>query len=354
VSLSISILRENSYSSTRPEAINSVLRIIAVSATLPNISEIAAFLEANEAYTFDESYRPVPLTTHVIGQGKIGEKSTGHFHFWRNLDRNVPEIIRRFSKARPAIVFCHSKADTEKLADLLATAHNIGKRDDGNSGIACRTRISKLQRVLLHGIAYHHAGLEMDDRRLVEKSFSDRRIRVLCAQSTLAMGVNLPVHLVIIKGTKAWRGGGNGYQDLDQASLLQMIGRAGRPGFDTSGTAVIMTDNDSKIIFEKLASSGLLRSAVSVLPRNPGVLASFQILIHVFFVSLTISAVMSGISAFKYGPRSSFPQLSQLVNKLVETINTEISQRVITNTEHAINWLTTTLYYIQLARDPAP
>lgn len=85
---------------------------------------------------------------------------------------------------------------------------------------------------------------------------------------------------------------------------LQMIGRAGRPGFDTSGTAVIMTDNQSKSKFERLASSGLP-------PAN-----------------------------------------SQLSLKLDEIINAEISQRVITGTESATNWLKSTLYFVQVQRDP--
>ena len=115
--------------------------------------------------------------------------------------------------------------------------------------------------------------MDVEDRRTVERLFMTRQITVLCATSTLAMGINLPAHCgrcfccekdllpccpvlthisffqirrsVVIKGTKAWRGGSEGYADIDQASLLQMIGRAGRPGHDTSGVAVIMTDNKS-------------------------------------------------------------------------------------------------------------
>ena len=298
----------SSYSNTSPDAINSLLRFVAVSATLPNIADIATFFEANEAHTFDESYRPVPLTIHVIGQGKLStDGKNGQFMFWKNLDRNVPELVIRYSNSRPSIVFCHSKADCEKLADLLATTHNIGRRDDVTSSMACRTRVSKLQRVLIHGIAFHHAGLDIDDRRIVEESFSSGRIRVLCATSTLAMGVNLPAHLVIIKGTSAYRGTGEGggYQDIDHASLLQMIGRAGRPGYDSSGTAVIMTDNDSKARIQKLASSGLP------------------------------------------------PAKSQLIgSKLLETMNAAISQRVIISVTSATNWIKGTLYYIQLAQDP--
>lgn len=80
---------------------------------------------------------------------------------------------------------------------------------------------------------------------------------------------------------------------------------AGRPGYDTCGTAVIMTDNKSKAAFQKLASSGLE------------------------------------------------PAMSQLLLKLDEIINAEISQRVITSTETAVNWIKGSLYYMQLRKDPS-
>jgi len=85
-----------------------------------------------------------------------------------------------------------------------------------------------------------------------------------------------------------------------------MIGRAGRPGLDTTGVAVVMTDTDSKKRFEHLASSGL-------------------------------SPAMSQCSG----------------DKFVETINTEVSQRVITSTESAINWIKGTLYYVQTVQNPS-
>jgi len=56
------------------------------------------------------------------------------------------------------------------------------------------------------------------------------------------MGVNLPAFLVVIKGTSAYRGAGNGHQDIEMGTLMQMVGRAGRAGFDKSGTAVVRLD----------------------------------------------------------------------------------------------------------------
>lgn len=84
-------------------------------------------------------------------------------------------------------------------------------------------------------------GLSADDRSKIEFYFLNGVIKILCATSTLAQGVNLPAHLVIIKGTNQWRGGSRGYVKMPKSTILEMIGRAGRPGYDTSGVAVIMT-----------------------------------------------------------------------------------------------------------------
>ena len=59
------------------------------------------------------------------------------------------------------------------------------------------------------------------------------------------MGVNLPAHLVVIKSTQYY--GNGGYQDYSDSQILQMIGRAGRPQFDTSAVAVIMTKASCKV-----------------------------------------------------------------------------------------------------------
>jgi ATP-dependent DNA helicase HFM1/MER3 len=100
-----------------------------------------------------------------------------------------------------------------------------------------------------------------------------------------------------------WRGGGLGYQEIEAGTLLQMMGRAGRPGLDTSGTAVIMTDNKSKDRIEQLTS---------------------------------------GLGAAD----------SQIVSKLVEVINCEISQRVITSLDGALQWMKSTLLFLRLKEEP--
>ena len=64
------------------------------------------------------------------------------------------------------------------------------------------------------------------------------------------MGVNLPAHLVIIKSTQHYTSAG--FEEYSESEILQMIGQAGRPQFDTSVTAVIMTKSNLQMKYERL------------------------------------------------------------------------------------------------------
>ena len=228
----------DSFKQAQPNDLMTNMRIVAVSATLPNLGQLASFVESGEAYVFDDSYRPVPLSIFVQACGHIGKN---RYLFDKSLDQHVPSILKRFSSGRPAIVFCHSKKETETLSSELSNSYTAPTKlnDSALRKFAGQTNTPSLQKCLLRGIAFHHAGLDASDRRIVEEAFTSGSLFCLCATSTLAMGVNLPAFLVVIKGTSAYRGAANGHQDIDMGTLLQMVGRAGRPGFDKSGTAVV-------------------------------------------------------------------------------------------------------------------
>jgi ATP-dependent DNA helicase HFM1/MER3 len=51
-------------------------------------------------------------------------------------------------------------------------------------------------------VGFHNGGLTMEDRSLVEGLFLTGDLLVLCTTSTLAQGVNLLAHAVIIKFTQ--------------------------------------------------------------------------------------------------------------------------------------------------------
>ena len=70
-----------------------------------------------------------------------------------------------------------------------------------------KVKSKDLKRILPEGLGMHNAGLLRKDRNVVEKYFLDGKIRVLCCTATLAWGVNLPAHCVIIKGTEIYAPG---------------------------------------------------------------------------------------------------------------------------------------------------
>lgn len=77
----------------------------------------------------------------------------------------------------------------------------------------------------------HHAGLDLLDRRAIEQAFRDSQLHLVVATSvrvcvlsptdgqTLAVGVNLPAHLVIIKGTAAWNGKEQGFREYSDVDI---------------------------------------------------------------------------------------------------------------------------------------
>ena len=111
------------------------------------------------------------------------------------------------------------------------------------------------------GVAFHHAGLDCSDRLAVEKGFLEGNINVICCTSTLAVGVNLPCHFVIIKNTVSYQD--DGIQEYSDLEIMQMLGRAGRPQFDDTAVAVIITKQDKAKKYEKLVSGeDLLESSL--------------------------------------------------------------------------------------------
>ncbi|KAG6335484.1 hypothetical protein ID866_3612 [Astraeus odoratus] len=101
------------------------------------------------------------------------------------------------------------------------------------------------------GVAVHHAGLSLDDRKAVEDLYLEKKLHVLVATSTLAVGVNLPAHIVVIKGVKLYQNGETReYSDLE---VLQMMGRAGRPQFDDEGIAIILCELELENKYRALA-----------------------------------------------------------------------------------------------------
>jgi pre-mRNA-splicing helicase BRR2 len=96
---------------------------------------------------------------------------------------------------------------------------------------------SDLRDLLPFGFGIHHAGMGRADRTLVEDLFADGHVQVLVSTATLAWGVNLPAHTVVIKGTQIYNPVKGAWDELSPQDVMQMMGRAGRPQYDLFGEA---------------------------------------------------------------------------------------------------------------------
>ncbi len=213
-------------------------QIIALSATISNVDEIAEWLNAN--YVISD-YRPVPLNKGIFSSGKlILEDKT------EEVEGDIVSYIRNLvKKEKQVLVFLASRRNTESMAEKVAKEsspieNELPKRVLNvleNPTQQCKREYE----VLKKGVAFHHAGLLNKQRNLIEKGFRDGSIRVICATTTLAAGLDLPAYAVVIRDMKRYSGGYSQY--LPNLEVEQMMGRAGRPKYDKTGLGVLMAKN---------------------------------------------------------------------------------------------------------------
>ena len=187
--------------------------------------------------------------------------------------------------------------------------HNfLKKREDSASYQILKAEMENaknadLKELLPYGFAIHHAGLHRLDRNLVEDLFADKHIQVLVSTSTLAWGVNLPAHTVIIKGTQIYSPEQGKWIELSPQDILQMLGRGGRPTYDTKGEGIIITS------YQELK----------------------------YYLSLL---------------NQQLPIESQFLTQLADQMNAEIVLGSIMNTKDAVNWLGYSYLYVRMMRAP--
>ncbi|KAI5966207.1 HFM1 [Candida pseudojiufengensis] len=224
---------------TRMKRICSEIRILAISATIANVHDIANWLDA-EALNFGDEYRAVRLKKIVSG---YKPHSDNEFSFDNFLNTKLIEVINKHSNGKPVLIFCATRNSCQGTAKYLSENYL-------NRGIALKLKDKDLANYVKLGVAFHHAGLVIADRKQIESAFLGGSIKYLCCTSTLAVGMNLPAYLVVIKGTKCWFE--NSFQEYTETDVLQMIGRAGRPQFEKDGVAVIMTNKSTEQKYERL------------------------------------------------------------------------------------------------------
>jgi helicase len=228
---------------TRIKEQNKSIRIIALSATLQNMDEMAHWLEA-EVVTHD--YRPVPLHKEVLCAEEFGTKDKNNI-VYKLLNDSLEDSSQM-------LVFVSTRRFTESLAANMASKIEryipdsqreifntiseeileVPKRSNSQPTEVCR----KLAECIKCGVAFHHAGLFDRQKEIIEEEFVNGNLLMITATPSLMYGVNLPSKRVVIRDYNRWTD--QGQTNIPVFDYEQMSGRAGRPGFDTEGYSYLL------------------------------------------------------------------------------------------------------------------
>ncbi|KAL4233009.1 activating signal cointegrator 1 complex subunit [Mactra antiquata] len=295
------------------ESSQSMIRIVGLSATLPNYLDVARFLHVSPhlgLFFFDGRFRPVPL-----GMTFIGIKTLNRIQQLHDFNTTCYEkVLYQVKRGYQVMVFVHARNETVRTASVLRDqAKNNGDimmfmpQQSASYGDALKSvsksRNKQLKELFDDGFSIHHAGMLRQDRNLVEKYFAAGHIKVLVCTATLAWGVNLPAHAVVIKGTQIYDAKKGSFVDLGILDVMQIFGRAGRPQYDTFGHGTIITTHDK------------LSHYLSLMTRQN-------------------------------------PIESQFINSLTDNLNAEVALGTVTNVEEAVKWLSYTYLFVRLTCNP--
>jgi helicase len=264
--------------------VNPDMQVLALSATINNVEEIAEWLKAGYVTT---EWRPIQLNEGVVLHEEIQFKD-GDARKIEKKSRNsaINLALNTIKSGGQALIFANTrrkavtlaKKATSEVEGLLSKPVKRALARDAEKILAAgeRTRISELLAELVqHGTAFHHAGLGGGHRRVIEDSFRRGKIKVLAATPTLAFGVNLPARTVVIQDYRRYESG-YGYYPISVLEYKQMAGRAGRPKYDKVGEAILTAKTSDEAdylmesyilakperIWSKLAVERILRSHV--------------------------------------------------------------------------------------------
>jgi helicase len=218
-------------------------QLLLLSATIKNIDEVSSFAEAEPVTS---TWRPVPLREAVL------QHDRDTLYYSDGSEERVPRfsgdpvgsmVLNTLATGGQAMVFAGSRRQAETTTQSLSALLKTIPKD-----FEALRRISeevfdgsdfsqRLAQSIMQGVAFHHAGLGYFQRKAVEKGFRNGYIKAIVATPTLAAGVNLPARTVIIPDVK--RGG----EEMSIMEYKQLCGRAGRPGYDKEGLAVIIAKN---------------------------------------------------------------------------------------------------------------
>ena len=203
-------------------------QFLLMSATLGDVSQIADDLERKTGSDVDivsDAPRPVPLS-------------------YRYVDTPLPTTVESLleNQDTPVYIVHFSQDAALETAQALSSSGVSDRRQrdrvkEAMAGTRFTTAFGKiLQRLLRTGVGIHHAGMLPRYRRLVEQLAQEGLLPVICGTDTLGVGINVPIHTVLLTGLTKFDGAR--MRRLRAREFHQIAGRAGRMGFDTQGLVV--------------------------------------------------------------------------------------------------------------------
>ncbi|MFB6133808.1 MAG: ATP-dependent DNA helicase [Halanaeroarchaeum sp.] len=231
------------------------LQVVALSATVGNAEEIADWLDAE---LVDSTWRPIDLKTGVhfgnavhFDDGSQRELAAG------SKNQTAAIVEDTLADDGSTLVFVNSRRNAEaaarRLASVTTSALDATEREalreiaEEIRDVSDTETSEDLAAAVERGAAFHHAGLAREHRTLVEEGFRDRLITVIAATPTLAAGVNTPSRRVVVRDWQRYDGTAGGMQPLDALEVHQMFGRAGRPGLDPYGEALLLASSHAEL-----------------------------------------------------------------------------------------------------------
>jgi helicase len=256
--------------------INPDMQVLALSATINNVEEIAEWLKADHVTT---EWRPVLLKEGTLLHEEIQYKDGDARKIEKNSSNSTINLaLNTVKTGGQALIFASTRKSSVALAkkvagemaEVLSKPAKRSLEHEAERILAAgeRTRISEsLAELVKCGTAFHHAGLGGGHRKIIEDDFRQGKIKVLTATPTLAFGVNLPARIVVIQDYRRYEPG-YGFYPISVLEYKQMAGRAGRPKYDKVGEAILIakTADEADYLMESyvLASPERIWSRLAV------------------------------------------------------------------------------------------
>jgi len=216
------------------------ISLVMLAAAMPNPDQVASWVKAS---TVSTSWRPVPLDTRVYPvrtitepwlQERMGKilREGGNILVFTMTRREAVEVATQLVH----VVEKHSPLKAWELEEIEKHIRKI--LEESKTGLT-----EYLCKLMRHGVAFHHAGLPREAREAVEDLFGKRIIKAIASTTTLAYGMNLPARMVLIYGIRRFNPETGEKEYIPKSEVLNMAGRAGRPGLDPYGIVYILARN---------------------------------------------------------------------------------------------------------------